>query len=481
MSQVANTSPGNRYLLTARSLMPNSALIGWAIVVACSFSVVATFYLNSPVFLTAFLFSLAMGLGHMTCLFQTSERRRLVPGMNSTCALIAILIVLGISLVNIGIVVAQYGFVPEALGGILLSISFGLWLGWGERRIFHLLGLTFLALFSLMCLPNGPVRVYEFYKTLSTASRSGVGIGMTALGLIMLWRFWTLSTAKISPAEFKEKDDILSYVLKPRPERSGDSPSTPLAKGLRRETALASFSTRLTWMVYGRAYTSGVHYFWGLLSLAIIATVMVSSRGHAEATSGFSSIAFGLLAIFPTALFMVRVPQAFGRLWLAGISETRTDTARHLLNLTLIRMLPIIILIFALLLLQLPFDATMYGTVLFMMLSGLTLGGLGVWTCARWFVFWSSKKTVGLIALGTLVVPAVVALIVAGPTLVPQLSQMLEKIGWAPSLIGVAIVTVLVWLGLIFDSSRSLGSSKRLIECEVSSPQIVSVFTSETY
>ena len=91
-----------------------------------------------------FAMACAMGLGHMTCLYQNSERRRLVPWMNSTCAAVAIAITFGLWLLSVAMNTYQYGMVPEGIGGSLLFIGFGLWVGWGERRIYHVLGLLFL-------------------------------------------------------------------------------------------------------------------------------------------------------------------------------------------------------------------------------------------------------------------------------------------------------------------------------------------------
>ena len=482
MSQVSTTrSVGNRYYLTARSLMPDTAL---AVVGMFAFFLITMFafvFWNAPPFLTMFGLSCALGLGHMTCLFQTSERRRLVPGMNETCAAVAITITVAMWLFNVVMIVCQYGYVPEACGGTLLAIACGLWIGWGERRIYHAFVLLFIALFVLIATPDGPLHVYNFYRSLSTGHRSLVGLGIGLTGVGVLWRFWTLATLRIGPATFKQKRDIYSFLTTPRalPEISN---AREASSGFVEESAAApkrtsnSLATRLVWLIYGRAYFKKFHYVLVLLGFALIASMLLSARGHIEATAAFLLLATLAIFLIPLTLFLVRVPQAFARLWITGIADSRSETARQIMKLTALRTVPVFVIGFAMLSLQIPLTLNWYATVLIMLLSGVGISGATIWIVARRYAFWSSHRALATVCF-TAVLGALVVLLPFASHLIPKLHEIVVSFGVLPVLLGVSLVTALIWAGCIFDGAKALGEA-RLGECDVNTPQYP-VFTTE--
>ncbi len=471
----ANAKSNNRIYLTARSLLqPTTTFIGWAIGGSFLFSLIAVFAYGMSFMFSIFAMACCLGLGHMTALFQKSERRRLVPGMNETCAAVAIAATMAFWLVNCVLILYTHGWIPEAYGLSLFLICYGTWMGWGERRIFHFLVFLFFVILAVIVVPKGPERIYEFYKGLSISPRTMVAAGIGLGGLCMLWRFWTLATLKINPAEFKQKKDLFSFLtdsqvdqqrsISPASERDGGSSSV---KGAVAPAKLpASFATRMQWMLYGRVYWNGFYYFWGLVSVGILLSVLILARGEIEATVGFTIFACILLAL-SSGMALVRLPQAFRRIWLSGLSENRSQTARHVLKLAARRVFTFAAIVFALLLIQAPMTADWYVTILFMLLVATSLSGIGLWIATKWYAFWSDKMMVVLLAI-VCIAAALVSLTPFAFEWIVKLNEAISSFGMAYSLAAIGLVTVLIWAGCLFDGANSLGKASELMECEVS-------------
>ena len=463
MSQGSNTISKARVYYTAKSLMPGSTFMVCAIAFSTLASLVAAFVFQVPFLFSALTMACSMGLGHMTALYQNSERRGLVPGMNETCAAVAIGFTMLLWLINSAVIWPSIEWVPEAYGITFSIICFALWLGWGERRIFHFLFCLFVGLFVLIATPDGPSRLYNFYSELSIGSRSLVAIVFGLGGVCMIWRFWMLTTSGVSPIIFKQKKDLISFLTGSQ-EQNEDA-----ALGEKSSPAIlpTSLFTRLQWLLYGRVYWNRFYYGWGLLSVGLILSILVWARGHVEATAGFAMVASLVLMLIPMFGFLVRLPQVFRRLWISGLADDRAKTARIILKLTIWRTLVASIIVFALLLIQAPFTADWYVTILFMMLSGLSLSGIALWVTAKWYVFLSTKASfLTLLFIG--IAASFFALAPVSIELILELNKVLQSFGLAYSLIGIGALTSLIWTVCVYDASNSLGHAMRLMECEAS-------------
>lgn len=462
-SKARSSKNPNRIFLTAQSLMPGSAFMVCAISIAFVVSMVAFFVFKFPSLFSVFVIACGMGLGHMTAIYQRSERRRLVPGMNETCAAIAMASTVALWLANAAMIMSVYGWIPEAYGITLLLAAFSLWLGWGERRIYHVLFYLFLVLFVLIVVPDGPTRVYEVYIGLSMASRNLLAVAIGLAGCSAYWRFWTLTSSKIDPSAFKQQKDIFSFLSISQADREfSDS-----AKGSNASAVIPnSLSTRLQWMLYGRVYWNRLYILWGLFSAGFILIACISARGHIEGTAAFTIIAAIILIIMPTTMFLIRVPQTFRRLWMAGIADDRSKTARQILQHTAWRSFSFSGVLYALLLIQAPFTLDWLVTILFVLLVSLSVSGIGLWVAAKWYVFWSNKTIVVFLAYVFIAVSLLGLLTPFSMELVLELNRTLVSFGLANSLLGIGSITALIWFGCVYDSSISLGNAERLMECE---------------
>ncbi len=474
MSEVSS-SGSRRIYRTARSLMPDTPFIITATIVALLLAISASTSWGLPFFFTMFALACSMGLGHMTCLYQKSERRRLVPGMNETCASVAIAISAGLWLLNAAMIVFVYGTFPEAIGGALFVIAFSPWIGWGEGRVFHAFGLLFLVLFAVIATPAGPARIYGFYRELSLDSRNWIGTGIGLSAVPLLWRFGTLATLKIDPVSFKQKDGIISFLML----QQSKSEEVRQDSNERVDMSVRLY-TRIRWMVLGKNYSKTIQ-FWGLTMALMVASVMFAARGKIAATAGFTCFASLMLAVAIPMSFLARVPQSFGRLWITGVSESRADTAAQLLKLTAFRMIPSFMLPFVLLLFQIPFEIEWWLTVLFVLVSGLLLAGVLLWIFARWYVFFSDMRTFAILGGTALAAVAFLILIPFAPTLLPKFHESLGEFGRIPALLMVVSLAAIIWTGCIYDGAKSLGSSVRLMECESNSQPPVPNFGTELY
>ena len=473
----ASGSISGRIFRTAQSLMPQTLFTAAYMLVAFVLSMSSFFWTGFSFLPVMFAMGCALGLGHMTCLYQKSERRRLVPGMNETCAATAIAFTVALWLFNVVLIVAVCDPIPEAIGGTFLLIVFCLWIGWGERRIFYVFGFAFLALFVVIAIPNGPTLIYEFYKDLSLVSRNLVGVAVGVAAVALLWRFWVLSTSKIGPVSFKQQDRIFAFVAPYSPDRDElleDSSDKPAVIPWR-------LSTRIHWLTLGRYYSKKHHYFWGVVVLVMLISLLWGMRGDIEATSVFSCIVTLILAVVIPASFLTRVPQAFGRLWVTGVSDSRSGTAGHLMKLALWRMITVFTLSFLLLLLQVPVSWDWCLTLLTVLLCGVVFAGILLWPVARWYVFFSNNRTFALIALVLFALAAFFILIPSSVTLIPGLHDSLGQFGRLPGLLVVLTVAAIIWIGCIHDCAKSLGESTRLLECESGTPNPVSSFDMELY
>lgn len=453
MTQVA----GNRFWLTVKSLTPGTLSGKWALVMGFVVSTIGSIVLSTPAFTTCFGMFCGMVIGHMACLFKKSERRWLVPGINETCAAVAIQIVIAIWVFNAVLGLSLGHRMPESYGLMFVVIAFGLWLGWGERRIHYLFGFLFLSATIVCAAPNGPTTAYETYLGLSAQGRWLLGILLGLGGCSMLVRFWFLMKSKIDSVTFK-RINYFWLASESATDVFDPAPSRPVSVPRR-------FAARAASILYGKVYLTRYHYFWSIVAIGIALALLIATRGIAEISSGMTCFAAFFFVFVPTMLFAVRVPQSMGRLWLAGVEETRAATAKCLVKITLSRTIPIYLAGTIIVLLQAPISFTWYVSVLVVLLFGIFLAGIVFWIAARSYTIWVGIQTIA--STLSLCAGMVVAglLIPVSTTLVPQLNAVIE--GYEiQTLFGAALVNVLFWTACIFDVSKSLGQSKAVMECQ---------------
>ena len=135
----------NRIWLSARSLVSSSWLVRIALLI---FFLVAAWFISCDISAPMMMFfaSILAGIGYTCRRYLRSERRQLVPGMNETCAALAISLWAILCVISIALLIGMHGFFPECIGCILLVLAFSLWVGMLERIALSLLILFYTCL-----------------------------------------------------------------------------------------------------------------------------------------------------------------------------------------------------------------------------------------------------------------------------------------------------------------------------------------------
>ena len=348
---------------------------------------------------------------------------------------------------------------------MLLIIAWGIWIGWGERRVFYAFGFLFLVMIILLSTP-GPVAVYDWYRDLAMQSRGLIGFGFWFVGCCILWRFWSLMSSNIDSRTFKRKDylDLLESTALAEAEPAVSQPAS----------VPKSFSTRATWILYGKPYPTRFHYYWGLFSVLLVLSILIFTRGSQELSSAFSSFAMVTFILIPAMLFMIRVPQSMGRLWLAGVKESRNATAKFLVRLAIQRAIPLYLLAAVLLLVHAPMSFTWYVAICLMLMTGTCLAGIAFWIASKGYAFWMGSQTlVGFLTM-VFLFGALGGMIPVCTSVVPTICTWID--GYEiPALVCALLANALVWAGCVIDASKTVGQSKAIMECQTASNPVESL------
>ena len=472
----------SRFLYTANSLI---TVDSWIIRIGLVFGVAASVALAASgwsIGFTVLAAAIATGLANNAYLLKRSQRRLLVPGLNETTAQTSIVIVLCMWLGIAMLILLQHGLAIDRIALSLLIIAFATWFGWGEKLVFGILiALVFATVLMVGWLKftSTEVRVSFFDLLMYVGSGDGQklrnisSIGIAAAGCWAIYRYWRLAVARnVAGSEIRLNHLIEQQVasaIKLSPTGNiGDlkANKTPTNQPGR------SNSSRLVSLLYGRIAFSRKGYFWLCGVSFLVIAAMAICRGHDEATVVINSFAGGLVVIIPIILFANRLPQAFRRAWVLGVSEDRVATVRRILLLVVRRSAIWFSIVLFFLAIQSEARITHLSSALFLFLKFVGLSGCVLWVTARWFVFWSRCSEITILLVGCTVGIAILyaaALsavdFIPGFDEIPELTRnMIQSFGVAQTLVGMASLVALIWLWCIADAPRALGRDYRLLE-----------------
>jgi hypothetical protein len=454
------------------------------------------------------------GVGYSTRRLFLSERRRLVPGINEACAVVAILAFVLASVISIALL-AWNGFSAEAIGGCILGLALSLWIGCIEKAALPVLSLFYAFVFASLPFQAALRPIMEAYTKLSAEMHVLVGLIFTTFGLGLLWRFWYITTSKYSPLIYQRTTNdsqkrwgilptaILTFAIlsilaaniyafaPPFPERSTASwlnlATRFLTNGL--------FSLMICWIqyfiwnqlirhffptnlkmsnvghvLYGKIDNSSWRWIIAVYTVAFAAGLSVATIADGpEATETINDFIVAGLILLPfvavTQLFQEPTIQ-FARLWISGVSQNRTQTALTILLLVVSRSLFFATLVLPFLVAlgmasNLGAAPTLWLCILF-----LGSGALPVWVAAKFYPFWSRHQSFTVTVLLSIIGVSVVTALLNSNVVIDSARSVIHELGVVPSLVIVYASATVLWWICIWSASRSLAANHSLLECQ---------------
>jgi hypothetical protein len=495
----------NRYVLTARSLITDSRLVLGTLLVFAAFSVMFLSWgiVTPSIMLLAIML---IGMGYTSRRLFESERRRLVPGMNEACAGVAVAALVVFWLISCGLIVANVGFVPEMIGGCLLCLAFAMWIG-------TLDGLAAIALFPAYALPvlvltsqETTKQIGEAYQSLPPIIHGGVGLLLGVIGIAIVTLYCFVTTSKTSPLIYKSGKNtnakavawvaaivvlIVAVQLSVSPiveHRSAAAWAQSVGQtGFHMLIAygicvlLFLFWRILLWTFFPRRlklsrvgpilFSQVEHNYWKML-LWSIPVVFLVSFGSTRLFSGWKTdesinarMGFMMMIVpfMTSSMLLYGLPRIFERFWIMGASEQRDQTSKVILILVVAQCL--FINVAALTCVTTISMSTSPGFVPAFTAGVLCLGmgAIMFWFLSRWHPFWLEHilLTVCVLAAGA---GAATILAISGTDQILRWIAEVAGVGAAPC-VGAILLTTVLWFLAIWDASRRMGNSSRLLEC----------------
>ena len=501
----------NRYVLTAKSLITNSWLVR---IVLLLFAVVSLWmaFMGEAICVVILFTVLLAGTGYTARVYLQSERRRLVPGMNETCAAVSIAFLIVSWIVCSALIVGVHGFSPEAIGGCLCGLAFALWVGCFETAAGPFLFLPYFIPLVAVSFKDTSQKLFEAYKALPQSVHVAAGLLLLALGIAIAARFWFIITSKYSPLTQQHSNNtkglgtntkiglgVIAAIVMLLPGISllshfgiqrtpGEWVQVLATSGL--HTLIAFAICGLLYVIWrgliqyftpaGKSLTDLGDFLFGMSNvnvwkilpgmiagvffIAFITTqVFEGSQGDKEI---HAKIGFGLLVppFIVTSFLFYGMPKMFSRLWLTGVSDNRTNTAKVLLLTLLARALPITLLTVATIL-----SISMSTTVgpiptLIVAILSVMFGSVYLWAIVKLYPF--IARHFGFFVLAQLLIAGVltVSFISNAHELILNVSQMAETVGPWIAATGVVTLATLTTALCVWDASRSMGTSGTMME-----------------
>jgi hypothetical protein len=454
------------------------------------------------------------GLGYTARLYSVSERRRLSPGMNETCARVCVFAVVAAWIFGVGLLTGFYGFQPEAMGGFLLALGFGLWVGCMEKAAIPALILVYALPFTLISLHDELRPLADAYPKWHPLIHVLAGVAMAAAGLALVVRFIFLTTSRYSPFVFQTvaaakrrkpqlgipfgiavsfgllvygliygvflppmQEKNLEYWLRSSVEVCFNLLVAAAVCGvlywcwsylIRRALPSRHSMKQVNELLHGKMNWGGWRVFAWIVGLLFVANMLFTRTFDSMATdkSIHEKIGFGivLLPFMAGTLALSGFSVPFQRLWIVGASEKREQTARIILLSVAFRSLTFVMLT-SLFLVTLGMSSTagMLPT-LFVCTVAIGISAVLVWVIAKWYPFWMRHESFTVIAILVLGGACLLYSIPNAAQAMAQVEHFLEKTGGVPMVVAVVIVSTFVWCLCIVDAARSLGNSIRLHE-----------------
>ena len=482
----------NRYVLMAKSLsIPDSWILRTGFLLGIVISILFLIQLNTELGFTMVAAMSAMGIGHIAYLFSRSERRMTVPGMNETAAEVSIYLALALAVAMACLTIALHGLALDLIGISFVLIAFGLWFGWGERLIFMILA-AIVFLFFICCslvtyFEPAQEIVYPIISQLIKGEwilqRNLFGLFLGGVGCWALIRFWKVAAVTGELDQEKRFHDLwvqqvtslmitVSVGENEGGENEGGENESPSKKSLISSEELSGrYLSRLQHLLYGKMSVSRFGFYLVVFAAAVVFAIMIYNRHDEAAWIAMQFFASVFLVVIPLVLFAARVPQTFSRLWVMGVAENRTSTARKILLIVLKRSLPWFAFVALALAVQSSTSWLNLTAMVYVLLAAIGFSGIALWVAARWYPFWARQSDfsimIGLILMSLIVVGIATMTAAFDRWLFEEVTALRARVGHLGSIESMAIgifVVVCIWSLCIFDAAKGLGRSFGLME-----------------
>ena len=448
----------NRYYLTAAALISDSWIIRIGIVVG----IVASMLLllaDSVLGLCMFAFLGSLGLGHSVGQYNLPERRILLGEMNRVATQTSVFLLAVIWLIVVWAASIIHPEAYEIPGLALLGMTFAMWLGFGERLAFLLLCCVVALTFVVTAIPGLPLYIFGLFVDASPGVRTFSGICLSALSLLILYRYWTvadLDNPTQRPPMFSDWTRAKESFTEPETAAAPVKPIKPLLQSEARIKEL-SWLNRVSLATWGGIRLNRSSVLWILLVGLFVLSVAIYYRGNAKTTAGLLSFAVVLLTLLPLALFSNRTQQTYRLLWMLGVGDRRITTAQWHLFLVARRYLPWLLVIAVILTVQSSSLLLAVWLCSITIVISATLAGLMLWIVARWYRHWLRlAEILRVLLLGIFASVALVFLIWFFDELQADLPKFLVHIGMVGPLAMAILAAFAAWAWCICHGAKGL-------------------------
>lgn len=501
----------NRFILTAKSLISTSWLVRSALILFALASLLFAIY-GEAVGIVILAFCLLAGAGYTSRLYLRSERRRLVPGMNESCAAVSIMFLVVAWGVCSLLIVGLDGFSPEAIGGCFCGLAFALWVGCFDPVAGPFLFLPYLLPMIAVAYQNETEKLFKSYAALPQFVHVATGVLLFVAGIAIVARYWFLITSKYSP--FVYQGSTSKQGLGPRVV-AGLGVALLLALVMPGVNLLSHYGQQRSLAGWGEALgTCGIHTLFafgicgllyalwrGLIQYFSPTSKSLTGLGHflfgmsttntwkmlPVMIGGVFLIAFAMTkvidgtqtdeAIHPKMGFILLlplfaissavlhgIPKLFSRLWLAGVSDNRNETAKVLLLTLLARVLPSTLLAMAVILTMAMATTVGFVPALIVCHISVALGSVSIWSIAKLYPLIARHS--GFFILTVLMIACGLTMFTVSITddLILNIDQLTESVSPWVCVLGATVLTTGLSILCIWDAARSMGASGELME-----------------
>ncbi len=504
----------NRIWLSARLLMTGSWVVRISLV---AFFLAAAGCLRhqtvSPMLM--FFACLLAGIGYTSRCYLQSERRWLVPGMNETCAGLAIFCWALLSALGFALFVSIRGFFPECFGCIALALAFGLWLGMLEKSALTILILFYTIPLVAVSVQETSNAIGDAYMALPFSARFVVGLLLIAVALAVIARYWFVGTSKRSPINaVKTQNEVLqegvNWSNSPSVVISGVVMVLVLLGGFLlpaiKQQSMAAWKEELVEAAIhcGAAFLVCVVLYaisLGLLRLFSTTTRSLSDVGQLmfgkSKTSLWRWLPWAVAIVFVSSFFVTRlfdssgtdkavypkmafalvvapcvfsafvihgVSSMFSRMWITGLSESRTTTARALFLALVVRAMPVILIAFWFVLTLSMQTTTGLVPALLAVIASFAVGAAVIWLVARTYPWLARNESFVVVTCLVCLGGMIVGLVSSMGNIIAFFVQCESNLGTAGCVIASLLATAAIWIVCLWDASRSLGKSATFME-----------------
>ena len=305
-----------------QSLLPDSRMLKLGIgltIFAATLGNVA----NVPLYTALLAGLLAVALGYSARRYRQSEICKQVPGLFRAQAIAALQVAFCLWVLFFLPAIGLEGSFMFAAGSCFLTMAIGLCIGAGEWfLVFWLFAAGLLASASVKLWFKLPVANESVWPNWPPVVFESIGASMLLGGIVFIFRFWKL---------LNQPSEIVTSVASSKLSTASDSCQDWEEFANERELQKLPRSQifRLKKLLeIEQAYRTR-DYIWLGLSLAIVLSAIVFSRGIESSVMFVQYIAAGAVMGAPAMVFFQRIRQSFERLWLIGSSTTRVETVRR--------------------------------------------------------------------------------------------------------------------------------------------------------